>query len=54
MWRGAGERDRGPLHLTADSRHVEVVTTLVELGADVYAEAADGSMPLHHGTQRTR
>ena len=41
--------DRGhrPLHLAALNGHVEVVTTLVQLGSDVNVRDAIGASPLH-------
>jgi hypothetical protein len=44
----------GPLHWAAYHGKVEVATTLVELGADVHAAAADGWRPLHHAALNGR
>jgi ankyrin repeat protein len=40
-----------PLHLAAQDGHTEVVSVLMEAGADVEAHRASGGRPLHLAAQ---
>jgi ankyrin repeat protein len=42
---------QGPLHLAAQWGQEEVVTALIEHGADINRQDAEGRTPLHHAIQ---
>ena len=42
---------QGPLHLAAQWGQSEVLTTLIEHGADINRQDAEGKTPLHHAIE---